>query len=125
MGRNVKVRAFLKKYRNDLLLIGALCIALGVLFLTLFCFRKPGDQVVVEENGVRIETFSLSEDRTFRIETEAGENLLVIRDHEAWIESADCRDKVCVRHGKIRNAGETIICLPHKLVVTVVGGGGE
>ena len=35
---------------------------------------------------------------------------------------ADCPDRLCVRRGPVRYAGETIICLPHKLVVTVRSG---
>jgi len=33
---------------------------------------------------------------------------------------ADCPDKICVKHTNIKNAGETIICLPHKLVIEIV-----
>jgi hypothetical protein len=37
------------------------------------------------------------------------------------MEAADCRDQICVHHIPISGSGESIICLPHKLVVTVTG----
>jgi hypothetical protein len=36
--------------------------------------------------------------------------------------SSDCHNQVCVEHAPISHSGESIICLPHKLVVTIKGG---
>ena len=33
---------------------------------------------------------------------------------------ADCGDQVCVRRGWASKNGETIVCLPHKLVIEIV-----
>lgn len=35
------------------------------------------------------------------------------------ITSADCNDQVCVRRGKISKPGQTIVCLPHKLLIEI------
>ena len=32
----------------------------------------------------------------------------------------NCPDKICVNHAAISKKGETIVCLPHKVVVEVV-----
>ena len=50
------------------------------------------------------------------------ENVLVIKDGVAFVESADCPDEVCVAHLPISREGETIVCLPHRLVIRIVGG---
>lgn len=52
----------------------------------------------------------------------SGYNLLVISESRVFMESADCRDQICVHHRPITGGGESIICLPHKLVVEIVGG---
>ena len=56
---------------------------------------------------------------------EGGEftNLLVIENGAARIVEANCPDQICVNHGAIRYEGESIVCLPHRLVVSVEGGG--
>ena len=38
------------------------------------------------------------------------------------MEAADCRDQICVRHRAVSAVGESIICLPHKLVVEITTG---
>lgn len=48
-------------------------------------------------------------------------NLLAVSDACVRMEAADCRDQICVHHIPIAGGGESIICLPHKLVVEIVG----
>lgn len=47
-------------------------------------------------------------------------NLLAISGDRVWMEAADCRDQVCVHHIPVSTGGETIICLPNRLVVEIV-----
>lgn len=37
------------------------------------------------------------------------------------IEDADCPDKICLKQGFINKPGQSIICLPHKLVIEIIG----
>lgn len=37
--------------------------------------------------------------------------------------SATCPDHLCIKQGAINKKGQSIICLPHKLIVEVVSGG--
>ncbi|MBD5132197.1 MAG: NusG domain II-containing protein [Clostridiales bacterium] len=39
-----------------------------------------------------------------------------------WVTDADCADKVCEHTGRISRAGQSIVCLPNGVVVTIVGG---
>ena len=47
-------------------------------------------------------------------------NLLMISDGTAFVSDADCPDKLCVKQRAISRNGESIICLPHKLVIRIV-----
>ena len=38
---------------------------------------------------------------------------------------ADCPDQVCVRQGWVQDRTVPIVCLPHRLVIEIVGGEGE
>ncbi len=48
-------------------------------------------------------------------------NVLLIKDGQASMTEADCPDLICVHHKPVSREGETIVCLPHKLVVEVTG----
>ena len=53
------------------------------------------------------------------IPDEGAFNLFSVTDGVVRMEAADCRDQICVRHRAVSAVGESIICLPHKLVVEI------
>ena len=112
-----------KHIRNDLILVAALLLLAAMGAVYLFCFRNPGSLVEVTVDGKLYGTYALSEDRVEEIVTGDQHNRLVIRDGRARVEAADCPDKLCVSHREIFREGESIVCLPHRVVVTVTKGG--
>lgn len=48
-------------------------------------------------------------------------NLLTVSESGVSMEDADCPDQICVHHIPITGGGESIICLPHKLVIEIQG----
>ena len=46
-------------------------------------------------------------------------NRFVIRDGKAYMEYASCPDGICVDHSPIFRDGESIVCLPNRVVITV------
>ena len=117
-----------RKFRNDLIFIAAILAVVALGAAALFFLRGEGSTVQVEVDGTVIGTYPLSVDREVEIVTgENGEerNLLVIKDGKATVTTATCPDGICAAHRPISREGESIICLPHKVVVTVIGGSGE
>lgn len=110
------------KRKNDLVLLGGCLLAALVLCGLWLLLRREGGAVVVEQNGQETARYLLAEDRTVRIEGEGGYNLLVIEGGEAWLSEADCPNLLCVKSGKIRYGGQSLVCLPHKLAVRITGG---
>lgn len=111
-----------RRVRNDVLLIAALllCAAAGAVWL--FVFRQSGDTVSVTVDGSLYGVYPLSEPTEVDITSgEHGEqhNRLVIRDGKAFVETATCPDGICAAHRPIFRDGESIVCLPHGVVVTV------
>lgn len=111
-----------KKIRNDIIL-AAVILLIAVAGLLLMNINKTqGDFAVVKIDGVEKHRYPLSENVTLNIVTgENGENTntLVIKDGEAVMTEADCPDGICVAHRPIKNTGESIVCLPHKIVVEI------
>lgn len=111
-----------RKLRNDIIFIAALlaiviCLGLGFYFL-----RPGGDEVVVKVDGEIFGTYPLDTDAIVEIRTgESKEqlNLLVIKDGKAYVEKATCPDGICAAHKPISREGESIVCLPNKVVITV------
>ena len=110
----------MKKMRWDMALIGCVLLLSALLYLVV----RPGGEgawAVVTVEGNEIARYDLGEERTVTLGDE-DYNVLHIGGGFAAVTEANCGDHTCVRTGQISRAGETIICLPHKLVVEIVGG---
>lgn len=110
--------------KADLLLLAAALGAAVLFALYLLLSGERGSSVQVVCDGRLLGEYSLQEDREIPLSLEEGRNLLLIRDGKVWMEEADCPDRLCVRQGAVSRAGESIICLPHKLTVSVTGRNG-
>ena len=117
-----------RKNRNDVLFIAVLLLIVVLAGAAFFFLRGEGDSVTVSVDGKHYGTYPLHTDLTLSIRTgESGEeeNLLVIRDGHAYVESATCPDGICAAHKPISREGESIVCLPHRVVITVRTTDGE
>jgi len=106
------------KFKDLLLLIGILVVALigmiGIQFLSV----REAERIQVSVDGEVFGIYSLHEDQEIRINDT---NYLLIKDGEADMIEADCPDQICVNQKKISKTGETIVCLPNKVIVEVKG----
>lgn len=107
------------KFRNDVVFIVAILIIAAVGALYLFFFRAEGNVVRVTVDGELYALYSLSDDVVEDIKMGENSNRLIIKDGRAYVESASCPDGICVNHHPIFRDGESIVCLPNKVVVTV------
>ena len=109
-----------RRVRNDVIFIVALLAVIAVAGACLYLFRGEGDTVTVSVDGKVIATYPLGVDRVEDIRTDGnGLNRLVIKDGKAWVETASCPDGICAAHKPIHREGESIVCLPNKVVITV------
>lgn len=110
------------KLKNDLILIGIILGFALIIFIIFKLNQKDGNNVKVYIDSKEKYCYNFNNDTEVIIhsgENNQFENILVIKDGEAFIKSANCPDKICVAHRKISKTGETIVCLPHKLVVEI------
>lgn len=110
-----------RHFRNDIILISSLLLILFVVGLCFMFIRGEGNTVTVTVDGSPFGTYRLDENRTVEIRTgDNGENLnvLVIEDGRAYVKSATCPDGICASHKPIYRNGESIVCLPHRVVIT-------
>ena len=97
---------------------GDFIIILSVLLLALISSvlafsQKSGKTVTVKENNKTVYSGSLYE--TIRL---AG-NTVEIKNGKVRVSSADCKNQICVNHKPISKKGESIICLPNKVLAEV------
>ncbi|MCL6603363.1 MAG: NusG domain II-containing protein [Paenibacillus sp.] len=118
--------------RGDVLLISIVLVA-ALAFLAPRWFsgnNKGGPESNLVANitvdGKQYRTVKLTEEsQTIEIRTERGYNILKVHDYGVEMYDADCPDKVCLGFGFITLPKQTIVCLPHRVLVEIASGSGE
>lgn len=111
-----------RRKRDVIFIIGLLVLSVAA-YVVVQLTHHGGQFVTVTVDGVTTGRYSLSQNITFSVNGyEGGYNNVVIKDGAVYLENADCPDKLCVKTGRISKTGETIVCLPHRVVVEITGG---
>lgn len=112
--------------KNDRLLIGAvLLIALLMMAgMRITKIQTPkGGIAVVTVDGTVYGQYPLDKETEEKIVKPDGSyNVLVIRDGKADVTDASCPDKICVDQKAADRNGESIVCLPNKVVIAIEQG---
>ncbi len=108
--------------RRDLILIVVVLVIALLSFGGMKLMQKSGSTVIVTVDSEIVFSGNLSEDATFDVPLDEGENKVIIKKGKAFMDHADCPDQICVDHKPISKTGETIVCLPHKVVVSIEDG---
>lgn len=112
----------LRKRYMDCALICVLAAAALVTALIVYLTHTSGSMVIVKVDGVTVRELTLDDEASFSVEGyQGGINRIVIHDGKAYVTEADCPDGLCVKTGEISRTGETIVCLPHRVVVEIKG----
>lgn len=105
--------------KNDFLLILVLLISAVFFAIISFCNQTDGLIVSVIKDGEKIASYSLEETLKVPITDDEKNNTLVIENGKAYIQDATCPDKICVKHRSVSKVGETVVCLPNRLVIEI------
>ena len=107
--------------KYDALVVLAVLLLAGALGARVwFAPAQNGAEIVVSVGGAEVEHLPLAPaERSY---TNRGYTVhLVVDNSGAWIDDADCPTQDCVRTGKIARAGQSVVCLPARIVVTIEG----
>ena len=118
------VQSFSPKPRvaDVILALSLLLLSLSVFLIMKFA-RSEGDFVTVSINSEPVATYPLDKDGEYPIL--GGELTLTVKGGEAFVSSSSCADKSCMRSGKISHSGESIVCLPNRVSISVEGKAGD
>ena len=116
-----RIRKHSKKH--DLILVLAVLAAAALLFAgrSLF-FSRPPVSVIISVDGKEVMTLDLNQDDDQTLESPGGgRNRVIIEDGSVHMEEASCPDKICIKQGAVSETGQSIVCLPNRVIVTIAG----
>ena len=109
--------------KGDVILI----VSLIVISLVMFVFSFSGSEKLIAEiyvDGEKTHSIALSEVTESYTVNENYCQLLIEKDGVSFVFS-DCGDKLCIKRGKLKNQGDTMACVPEKVVVILKADGKE
>ena len=106
--------------KNDIVFIILAALLISGAFLTFeVVSNSHGRTVVIEEGNEVVGSYRLSEDRTIPVQGPLGISTVVIEHGEVYMADSPCANKVCIDMGKISEKGDSIICLPNRIYITI------
>lgn len=103
----------------DIIIVLFVCLVAigGIIFVN--SFKMGGLRAQIRVDGEIYKTVRLTEDK--QVIKINDTNTIIIEGKNVRMSSATCPDGDCVKQGRICDEGETIVCLPNKVVVEILG----
>ena len=110
------------KKRDWILIACALALAGALYLVSQLSLGTKATTVVITVDGSEVLRRPLLMEDSYAIEQDDGSrNVIRVEGGAVYMQEANCRDGLCIRQGRMKNAAKTIVCLPHRLVVRLEG----
>ena len=114
----------MRKYinRNDIILIIVLSVFSALFTIYLFTVTQHGNKVLVYVDGQLTGEYPLDTDTEVTIMGyNGGNNVMSISNGRVRMSEASCTDRLCIHQGSISRAGQSIVCLPNRVILRIDG----
>jgi hypothetical protein len=107
--------------KNDLILFTSILFMVVAIFLFNMAFSQPGMKVKVISGHDVYGVYDLKKDGEITIFEDGRLNVIVISNGSAKMKDANCAGGDCLRQQAISKTGQSIACLPNKILIRVEG----
>lgn len=120
----VEEKLQLKKGDFFILLFVFVLLAVSIYILS---NRENANRVLITAQG-ETKIYDLQEEQSLYVvdgklisgnKEQSASNVVVIANGQVYMNSATCKDQICVKHKPIYKDGEVIICLPNQVFIEV------
>lgn len=105
----------------DRILIVFLSLVTALSFYVVKSVFPEGAEASIRIEGKNIGRYKLKEDRLLKLRGPLGSTVIEIKNGKIRVIKAPCRDKICMKQGWISRSGDTLICLPNRMMVFISG----
>lgn len=113
------MRTFLRNINARISVIFGTLVLLSFI-VWFFLYQKDGDCVVITVDGEFYGSYDLNQDAEIPIEVgDSVTNVVCISNGYAYMKESKCPDHLCEKQGRIHKEGQSIVCLPNRVVVTI------
>ena len=110
------------KFQRADVAVALVCLIIAVALLVLPLLTPKASKVVlvIRDRFGNEQHHALDEDAELTLSGDHGHHLtLTVKDGRAYVSESSCPDGLCQRSGTISRVGETLVCLPAGIAVSV------
>lgn len=100
----------------DFIIIIIICFFAFMFYWIFYVCSEIGNEVTITVDGELYGVYQLNDEQIIEINDT---NILEIKDGTACMVEANCPDELCLHQTSISKNGESIICLPNRIIITV------
>ncbi len=104
--------------KGDIFIIASVAAAFVLSLVLTVLFLSQSSRVmivVIKQDNQIVYNKSIDINATVKLKN----NTVTVEDKSVYMSEADCNNKACINEGKISKKGESIVCLPNKVIVEI------
>lgn len=109
-----------RQIKGELLFLAAL-LSLSILLMVFHKGSFTGDTVTISIGRSLYQEVPVDQDQIIDVMNDDGTHLLTVRIQNGSVEviESTCKDHICMDSGPIKHVGQTLVCLPNQVVITL------
>jgi len=107
--------------KSDIKLIIILFIVISLVFIFINATKEKGSMAEVFYEDKLVLSIDLNVDGEYKVDGELGDVVLEVKNKMIRVKSENSPKNICSKEGYIGDSSRTLICLPNKIIVRIVG----
>ena len=107
--------------KSDIKLVFILFIIIVCLFVFINVTKKDGVLAEVYYENEKILTIDLSVDDEYTVDGALGDVVIEVKNKKVRVKEENSPKNICSKEGYIGDSSRTLICLPNKIIIKIVG----
>lgn len=107
--------------KSDIKLVVILSVIIMLIFIFINISKEEGSVAEVYYEDTLILTIDLNIDKEYVVEGDLGDVVLEVKNKEIRVKEENSPKHICSKEGFIGDSSRTLVCLPNKVIVKIVG----
>lgn len=107
--------------KNDIKLTVILLLIVVCIFIFINVTKKEGSMAEVYYEDELLLTIDLNIDGEYTVDGDLGDVVLEVMDKKIRVKEENSPKNICSKEGFISDSSRTLICLPNKIIVKILG----
>lgn len=107
--------------KNDKILLLLVFIISSIMIIISIVSKQEGGQALIYHNHQIIQTIDLNIDNTYQVKGDLGTVKVEVKDRKIRVIEENSPYHLCSKQGYISSSNETIICMPNRIMIEIIG----